>query len=90
MMQGLSLAVVGHARSLSLSITFTPFVAFDALFRQYAEYQSWQELLPGFHGSDWGRFFLGMAESYGYGWYVAPVWTPLYDAFALRRGRDKE
>lgn len=37
----------------------------------------WQKLLPGFEGLDWKSFFIGF-ESYGYGWYFALVWAPLY------------
>lgn len=30
------------------------------------------------------RHFLGLAESYGYGWYFALAWVPLYNLFAAR------
>ena len=30
------------------------------------------------------KFALGLVESYGYGWYVALIWTPLYNVFASR------
>jgi hypothetical protein len=54
-------------------------------------YQSWQALLPGFTWISWRSFFLGLVESYGYGWYLALIWVPLYNVFALRgapRERD--
>ena len=44
-------------------------------------YQAWQALLPGFAWISWGSFFLGLVESYGYGWYVALIWVPLYNVF---------
>lgn len=87
MKQGLSLVAVGHATSLFLAITFVLCVAFDLLFPAHAMFQVWQKLLPGFHWLSWGRFFLGLIESYAYGWYVALIWVPLYNVCALRRAQ---
>lgn len=42
--------------------------------------------LPGFKLLDWPRFFLGLAESFAFGWYVALVFGPIYNFFAARRG----
>lgn len=81
---GLSLSAVGHATSLFLAITFALCVGFDLLFPQHAMFQAWQKLLPGFTWLSWGSFLLGLVESYGYGWYVALVWVPLYNVFAAR------
>ena len=88
MKQGLSLTAVGHATSLLLAISFVLCVAFDLLFPAHAMFQTWQALLPGFTWLSWGSFFLGLVEAYGYGWYVALVWVPIYNVFALRRGRS--
>jgi cytochrome c biogenesis protein CcdA len=85
MRQGLSLAAVGHATSLFLAITFALCVAFDLLFPSHAMFRVWQELLPGFEWISWRSFALGLIESYAYGWFVALIWTPLYNVFALRR-----
>ena len=41
--------------------------------------------LPGFELLDWGSFFLGLVESFGYGWYIALIFGPLYNFFALRK-----
>jgi hypothetical protein len=84
MTRGLSLVAVGHATSLFLAITFTLCVTFDLLFPTRAMYQSWQNLLPGFTWITWSTFFLGLIESYGYGWYLALIWVPLYNVFAAR------
>ncbi|MFQ5755896.1 MAG: DUF5676 family membrane protein [Acidiferrobacterales bacterium] len=86
MKQGLSLVAVGHATSLMLAITFTLCVAFDLLFPDYAMFEVWRKLLPGFEWLTWKSFFLGLVESYGYGWYVALVWVPIYNA--LSSGSD--
>lgn len=83
-MKGLSLTAVGHATSLFFVITFSLCVAFDLAFPGHAMYQAWQKLLPGFAWLSWKRFLLGLIEAYGYGWYGALVWVPLYNVFAMR------
>jgi len=88
MKQGLSLTAVGHATSLLLAISFVLCIAFDLAFPAHAMFQTWQALLPGFTWLSWGSFFLGLVEAYGYGWYVALVWVPIYNVFALRRQRS--
>jgi len=40
--------------------------------------------LPGFQFDSWPRFFLGLVESFGWGWYIALVFAPLYNFFAAR------
>ena len=40
--------------------------------------------LPGFKLLDWPSFALGLAESFGYGWYIALVFAPLYNFFVAR------
>lgn len=87
MRQGLSLTAVGHATSLFLAITFALCVGFDLLFPAHAMYGTWQKLLPGFEWISWRSFFLGVVESYGYGWYAALIWVPMYNVFA---GRGKQ
>ncbi len=87
MRQSLSLTAVGHATSIFLAPTFVLCVGFDLLFPAHAMYQSWQHLLPGFQWISWKSFFLGVVESYGYGWYVALIWVPLYNVFAARGNR---
>lgn len=87
MKQGISLVALGHATSLFLAITFVLCVVFDLLFPAHAMFQAWQKLLPGFHWLSVGSFFLGLIESYAYGWYVALIWAPLYNVFALRKQR---
>lgn len=84
MKQGLSLSAVGHATSLTIAISFSLCVAFDLLFPSHAMYESWQNLLPGFEWISWQSFFLGLIESYGYGWYFALIWVPVYNVVSLR------
>ena len=79
MKQTLSLTAVGHASSLFLAMTFILCVVFDLLFPEAAMYRTWQALLPGFKWLSWSSFLLGLVESYGYGWYFALIWVPIYN-----------
>jgi hypothetical protein len=88
MKKGISLNAFGHATSLFLTITFILCVSFDLVFPQHAMYEAWRKLLPGFEWISWSSFGLGLAESYGYGWYFALIWVPLYNYFLC--GPDKQ
>ena len=79
MKEKLSLVAIGHATSLFLAITFTVCVSFDLLFPEHAMFRAWQDLLPGFEWISWKSYFIGLIESYGYGWYFTLIWTPLYN-----------
>ena len=87
MRQGISLIAVGHASSALLAITFTLCVAFDLVFPDMAMYQVWLKLLPGFEWLSWKSFFLGLAESYGYGWYFTLIWVPIYNLATSRQAK---
>ncbi len=80
----LSLTAIGHATSLFLAISYSLCVAFDLLFPEYQMYQAWEKLLPGFTWLSWSSFFIGLIESYGYGWFFALVWAPLFNVFSAR------
>ncbi len=82
MSRQLSIKTVGNTASLFLLITYLVCMAFDLLFPQHAMYEAWQELLPGFEWLTWKGFFIGLIESYLYGWYIAIVWVLLYNFFA--------
>ena len=78
---------LGMSLGLFLAVTFVLCVGFDLLFPGQAMYESWLRLLPGFTWLSWPSFLLGLAESFAYGWYVALVFGPLYNFFAVRSGR---
>jgi len=84
MSQRISLIAVGHASSLFLAISFTLCVGFDLLFPEQAMFQAWQKLLPGFVWLSWKSFFIGVVESYAYGWYFALIWVPLYNVCTVK------
>lgn len=87
MKSAISLAAVGHASSLFLAITFTLCVGFDLLFPEYAMFRVWEDLLPGFEWLSAKGFFIGLVESWAYGWYFALIWVPIYNRVA---GRSKK
>lgn len=82
----LPIIAFGMSLGVFLAITFVVCVAFDFTFPQYAMYQAWQRFLPGFAWLSWPSFFLGLIESFAYGWYVALVFGPLFNFFASREG----
>lgn len=81
----LPVTALGMSLGLFLSFSFSICVAFDLLFPGQAMYEAWLRLLPGFTWISWPSFFLGLAESFAYGWYIALVFGPLYNFFAARR-----
>lgn len=75
---------LGMSLGLFLAITFVLCVGFDLLFPGHAMYESWIRFLPGFVWLSWPSFFLGLVESFAYGWYVALIFGPLYNFFVAR------
>ncbi|NOX93461.1 MAG: hypothetical protein GXP18_13705 [Gammaproteobacteria bacterium] len=65
-------------------MSFALCVSFDLLFPDHAMYETWQQLLPGFEWLSWKSFFLGLIEAYGYGWFFALIWVPVYNFVTLR------
>ena len=43
-----------------------------------------QIFLPGFQLLTWASFFVGLIESFAYGWYIALIFGPLYNFFVTR------
>ena len=84
----ISLFAFGHATSLFLAISFTLCIGFDLIFPEHAMYEVWYKLLPGFEWISWKSFFLGLVESFGYGWFFTFIWVPLYNYFVLMRKPD--
>jgi 2TM family of unknown function (DUF5676) len=75
---GLSLGaffVISYALCVLLYLVFPQAVANHAMLALF---------LPGFKLLTWGSFFLGLIESFGYGWYVALIFGPLYNYLASR------
>ena len=73
---------LGMSLGSFLAITFALCVLFDLWFPELAMYPGWSRLLPGFTWISWPSFFLGLVESFAYGWYVALIFGPLFNFFA--------
>ena len=76
--------VFGLSLSLFFAVTFVICVLFDLWFPESAMYPAWAKFLPGFTWLTWPSFFLGLVESFAYGWYVALIFGPLFNYFASR------
>jgi hypothetical protein len=78
---------LGLSLSLFFVISFLLCVLFYWLFpNSFAEHAMLKVFLPWFEALTWQTFAIGLATSFGWGWYVALVFGPLYNLFAARGG----
>jgi hypothetical protein len=82
----LALLPIGLSLSLLLAISYVLCVALGLVWWDAGLHQPWLQFLPGFAWLSWGSFLLGLVESVAYGWYVALVFTPLFNLFNARFG----
>lgn len=75
---------LGMSLGFFLMATFALCVGFDLLFPELAMYETWLKLLPGFTWLSWPSFFLGLLETFAFGWYAALVFAPLFNFFVRR------
>jgi len=75
---------LGMALGTLFALTYLLCVVFDLWLPGEAMYPVWAPLLPGFSWLTWPSFFLGLVETFIYGWYAALVFGPLYNFFAGR------
>jgi hypothetical protein len=80
----LALVPVGMSLSLLLAISYTLCVALGVVWWDAGLHEPWLQFLPGFAWLSWGSFLLGLIESLAYGWYIALVFTPLFNFFSAR------
>ncbi|HXV31281.1 MAG TPA: DUF5676 family membrane protein [Sinorhizobium sp.] len=78
--------VVAFGLSLGafLTISYVLCVLFDLWFPAQAMNSVWSPLLPGFTWLTWPSFFLGLVETFAYGWYIALVFGPIYNLLSAR------
>ena len=80
-----SIPVLGWSLSVSFVISFVLCVlGYLLLPSMPVLHQALAIPLPGFQLNSWPRFFLGLAESFAWGWYIALVFGSLYNFFAVR------
>ena len=84
MRRSVSFSGVGHATSIFLAISFILCVVGDLVNPAQEMHSAWERLLPGFVWISWGSFFLGLVESYAWGWYFTLIWVPLYNVISAR------
>jgi hypothetical protein len=70
---------LGMSLGLFFILTYVICITFDLLFPSLAMYPVWAPLLPGFTWLSWQSFLLGLVEAFGYGWYIALVFGPIYN-----------
>ncbi len=75
---------LGMSLGTFIALTFVLCVLFDLWFPALAMNSVWGKLLPGFTWISWPSFFLGLVESFGYGWYIALIFGPLFNFFSAR------
>lgn len=86
--RAISVFAFGWALSLFLTISYVFCVIGYLLFPGLPiNHAALTIFLPGFELLTWPRFFLGLTESFAWGWYVALIFGPLYNVFVLRRRR---
>lgn len=81
---------LGLASSLFLAISFVLCVLGFVLFPSLPIAHGVLSLvLPGFTLLTVRSFFLGLVESFAWGWYISLIFAPLYNYFAIRFSRDR-
>ncbi len=65
-------------RCRCLAVTYLVCVYFDLMFTEYAIFETWAGLLPGFVWLTPGGCAIGPVESFVYGWYFAMVFDGLF------------
>lgn len=80
----LPLAPLGASLSAFLMISYVLCILLGLVWRDGDLHQPWLQFLPGFTWLTWQSFFLGLIETFAYGWYVALVFVPLFNFFARR------
>jgi 2TM family of unknown function (DUF5676) len=81
----ISVRVLGMALSLFLVTSYVLCVLGYVLFPGLPiNHAALGILLPGFELLSWRTFFLGLAESFAFGWYIALLFGTMYNFFATR------
>ena len=75
-------AALGMSLGLFLLISYVLCVLLGLAVPDWGLHRPWLEFLPGFTWLSWPSFLLGAVETFGFGWYAALVFAPLYNFFA--------
>lgn len=81
----LSIVPFGLTLSAFFVITYVLCIVYGLAFADQGFHRTLMPmLLPGFSWLTWPAFFIGLAWAFAFGWYVALIFTPLYNFFAGR------
>lgn len=84
----ISIVTLGLALSMFFAITYLICIAgYFLLPGLPVQHASLSIFLPGFELLSWRSFFLGLGESFSWGWYISVVFAPLYNLFSRRTAR---
>ena len=83
-MKPLGIKEVALSLSVFGGVTFTLCILWDLAFPGLAMTRIWEALLPGFKGTSWGSYFLGLVEVILYALYTALVFVPTFNFFRVR------
>lgn len=84
----ISVIALGQALSAFFIVSFTVCIIGYLLFPGMpVKHESLAIFLPGFTLISWHTFFLGLAESFIWGWYIALVFGPIYNFFLRHAAR---
>jgi uncharacterized protein DUF5676 len=86
---GIPIIALGMSLGIFLSVTFLLCVLFDLWLPAYAMNPAWVALLPGFTWISWPSLFLGLVETFAYGWYVALFFGGIYN-FTVSRSVSRK
>lgn len=79
------LVPLGLSLSVFLATSYALCILLGLVWPAPGLHQPWLQFLPGFTWLTWPSFFLGLAETLAYGWYIALVFAPLFNFFAGHR-----
>ena len=81
----ISVVALGMSLSLFLVIGYLLCILLYLLFPQLViDHAALKLFLPYFELLTWRGFLVGLVESFGYGWFIALIFGPLYNFFAVR------
>ena len=79
-------AALGMSLSLFLAVSYVLcIIGYLILPGLPVKHEALAIFLPGFELLTWRGFVIGLVESYLWGWYIALVFSPIYNFFCARR-----
>jgi len=81
----ISIVTLGLSLSVFFAISYVICIAGYLVFPGFpVQHEALSIFLPGFELLNWRAFFLGLVESFIWGWYIALVFGSLHNFFSRR------